>query len=591
MPEKRANIKECDKWDLSSLMKDKTEWEARYEAFKRDVIPSLASYKGKLGDEATLLEAFRFMEKAIVELEVINSYGFLNLETEGQNADFQLMAAKTGALISSFSAELAYFDPELLSLDEEYIKKVEAKAEFAPYKVYIEKLMHSKPHLLSEKEERLLSLSAEALSSMQSAFQNLNNVDFSFEPVFGRELTHGTYPSFMHDKDENVRRTAYENYYKTYDKHKNTIAALYQGSVNKDLFRARARNFGSALEAALYPDNVDKSVYLSLIDTVHKHLDALHRYYRLIARTLGKEKIHHSDVYMPLSAPIESHIEYDEAVALISEAIKPLGQEYRDTLIKGLTTERWVDRYENEGKRSGAFSAGCYTGKPYILTNYNADQMRSVSTLIHEGGHSMHSYYSARSNPPLSYDYTIFEAEVASTFNEELLSDHLIKNAASEKEKAYLLSEKLANIVATLFRQTMFAEFELIMHDNAEKGEAPTVASMRDEYGRLLRQYFGPNVEFSSCSDLEGMRIPHFYSAFYVYKYATGISAAMALSERVQNGGEKERNDYLAFLRSGGSRYPIDSLKLAGVDMSGPAPVEMAAGKFEKLLDQMERLI
>ncbi|HKM08328.1 MAG TPA: M3 family oligoendopeptidase, partial [Sphaerochaeta sp.] len=351
------------------------------------------------------------------------------------------------------------------------------------------------------------------------------------------------------------------------------------------------RGYESCRQKALFPDNVPMSVYDNLVDSVHEALPSLHRYYQLRARLMGLDKLAHYDVYVPLVAGVQKNTPYEEAVETISEALAPLGEEYVSILKKGLTTERWVDRYENKGKRSGAFSSGCYTGKPYILLNYKEDVLRDLFTVAHEGGHSMHSYYSAKNNPYFHYDYTIFEAEVASTFNEQLVAKHLFETAKDKKTKAFILSKGLDDIVATLFRQTMFAEFEDITHRLSEEGTPLTVDLLRSEYRKLLELYFGPSVELEEESDLEGLRIPHFYSSFYVYKYATGISAAIALSQKVLNGGEKEKSDYLTFLKSGGSTYPIDSLKKAGVDMERKEPVEMALKHFSSLLDEFESLV
>lgn len=587
---KRNEVKLDDKWDLSSLCKDYEEWATRFKAFETGLLTQSGTFKGKLGDKATLFQAFNYLEEANKELEVIHSYAFLNYETNGSDSTNQSMVSQSGNLVSKFYASIAYFDSELLEQSEGYLEDFIKDEKAKNYKVYVQKLLDVKPHMLSEKEERLLALSSQPLSVPHKAFQTLNNVDFKFEPVFGEELTHATYQTFLLSDKEEVRREAYKNYYKSYLSHENTLADLYQGSINKDIFIAQARNFNSSLETALDPDKVPLSVYKSLIEVVNESLPILHRYYALLAKKLKKDKIKHYDVYLPLCDNIEFNISYDEAITLIKNSITCLGEEYSNTLIKGLTSEHWVDRYENVGKSSGAFSAGCYTGKPYILTNYNPKLVRSVSTLIHEGGHSMHSYYSKNNNPILSYDYTIFEAEVASTFNEELLSTYMIANAKTKEEKAYLISSKLSNIVATLFRQTMFAEFEMIVHEKVEHGEMATLSMLRGEYRKLLTKYFGPQVELEEYSDLEGLRIPHFYSAFYVYKYATGVSAAIALSQKVLNGTEKDRDAYLAFLKSGGSKYPIEALKGAGVDMSNPEVVRQAVAYFSRLLDLAEAL-
>ena len=587
---KRSEVNVNDTWDLSSLCKDKSVWECKYAQFEKE-IEKAQTFKGTLSSRDNLLACFSYVAKTNIELEVIYSYANLSYECDGKNPVAQDMIQRSAALYARYGQAMSFFEPELLSQSEEYLDACASDSAFADYKVFINKLKRQKPHTLSEKEEHLLALASQPLGNYIDTFQTLNNVDFKFKDVFGKELTHATFATFLKSDDENVRKEAYKNMYATYQEHENTIASIYSGSVQKDIFYARARGFNTAIEARLFPDNVPLSVYTGLIEEVHNAFPLLHRYYGLYAKKMGKDKIKHYDVYLPLTKNIDYDLPYDEAVNIINEAVKPLGDEYREILIKGLTTERWVDRYENEGKRSGAFSAGCFTGKPYILTNYDPSLVRSVSTLIHEGGHSMHSYYSAKNNPILSYDYTIFEAEVASTFNEELLSHYMIEHAKSEDEKNYLISTKLSDIVATLFRQTMFAEYEYIVHTKAENGESITASSLREIYGKLLRDYFGPQVEFEDYSDLECMRIPHFYTPYYVYKYSTGICASISLSERVLNGGDKEREDYLSFLKSGGSHYPIDSLRLAGVDMASRDAIKVAIKRFEELLNEAEALL
>nr|MCR5725253.1 oligoendopeptidase F [Treponema sp.] len=388
-------------------------------------------------------------------------------------------------------------------------------------------------------------------------------------------------------------KEAYTKFYGAFEQHQNTIASLYAGSVNQDIFRARARGYKNSLEAALFGNKVPASVYHNLIDTVHKGFPALHRYYSLRKRVLALDSLRHYDVYVPLVSDVDTKTSYEEAVELCREALAPLGTEYTDVLTNGLLNG-WVDRYENKGKRSGAFSSGGYTGYPYILLNYKDTVIRDVFTMAHEGGHSMHSYYSARSNPFMSYNYTIFEAEVASTFNEELLARHLLKKATEAgdtKLRAYLLSMRANDILATLYRQTMFAEFELTAHELVESGKPLNAAVLRKIYRDLLVQYFGPEMVFEENSDMEGLRIPHFYNAFYVYKYATGISASLALAKRVTEGGKAELDDYFAFLKSGGSRYPIESLKIAGVDMESAEPVQSAVDTFAAIVAELENIL
>jgi oligoendopeptidase F len=394
----------------------------------------------------------------------------------------------------------------------------------------------------------------------------------------------------MENGDRELRKKAYEIFYHHFDAHKNTIGSLYAGQVKLDVINARIRGFPSARKAALFADDVDESVYDNLIDTIGKNLAPLHRYYGLRRRALKLNDLRHYDVYAPLVSTVKKITPWNEAVEIVSKALAPLGDDYVNTLRAGLLG-RWADRYENKGKRSGAFSAGSFTGDPYILMNYKDDSIRDVFTLAHEGGHSMHSWYSSRNNPFMQYNYTIFEAEVASTFNEELLFRWYRDGADSKELKLYMVNKRVDEILATLYRQTMFAEFEKRSHQLEEEGAPLTVDVLREEYRKLLEKYFGSEMVLEKESDLEGLRIPHFYRSFYVYKYSTGISASLALAERVLGGGEKERQDYFAFLKSGGSRFPIQSLKAAGVDMSSPEPVEAACRAFARLVDELETLL
>lgn len=576
-------------WDLSALSPSGEAWEKDMKKLSK-LFSKASHFKGHLGDSSdSLYEALSYYRDTSLEAERLGSWAYLMYETDGTDGENMRRLGMYQAEAAAFSEKFSYFTPELLAIDESKLNEWMKEKRFKEFRIWMKKALREKAHVLSEKEERLLSLYVPVSGSMQKAFMDLNNSDLDFGEINGEKLTHGTYPIFIRNQDESIREKAYRQYYKGYDDHKHTIADLYSSSVNEDIFQARARGFRSSLDAALFPDRIPSSVYRSLIASVHDAFPVLHEYYRVKAKVLGKEKLHHWDCYMPMVEGCASHHTYEEAVSLISEAVRPLGDEYRNTLVKGLTEDRWVDRYENKGKRSGAFSAGGYIGNPYILTNYEEDVLDSVFTLIHEGGHSMHTWYSVRNNPYMCYNYSIFEAETASTFNESLLADYLMKNSDND-EKAYIIGKRLDDIVATLFRQTMFAEFELIIHEKAERREPVTLDTLRNEYRKLLEAYFGPMMIFEDVSDLEGLRIPHFYTAFYCYKYATGISAAIALSERVLSGGEKERNEYLSFLSSGGSKYPIESLRKAGVDMSTPEPVNKAAGYFGKLLDEFKSI-
>ena len=586
----RKDQKTEDTWDLSLLSPDDRTWEKDLGKLRRK-ISKLDRLKGTLknGPDA-LYDALVSLKEASMEAERLGNYAFLKFSADASDAEVQKHYMMYDSLSNLFSEKTSWFSPELMSIPEEDIRKWMKEPRYKEFRVWLKKALRERKHVLSDKEERILSLYSQCSGNAQKAFSDLNNIELTFEDVRGEQLSHATFAKFIRNTDESIRQEAYTKYYKAFDDHKHVISDLYTASINEDIFTARARHFNSSLEDALFPDNISKSVYLSLIKAVHEAFPVLHEYYEVKTKVLGKEKLKHWDVYIPMAPVYKAEHSYDEAVALISEAVKPLGEEYRAKIISGLTTERWVDRYENKGKRSGAFSSGGYIGNPYILTNFEPTVLDSVFTLIHEGGHSMHSWYSTHNNPYMCYSYSIFEAEVASTFNENLLSHYLLENSTDDDEKAYLLGKNLDDIVATLFRQTMFAEFELVIHEKAEKGEPVTLDIMRQVYRSLLEEYFGPTLEFADVSDLECLRIPHFYTAFYCYKYATGLSASIALSKRVLNGGEKERNDYLSFLKSGGSRYPIQALRLAGVDMSTPAPVKAATEHFSSLLSEFRSL-
>ena len=592
----RDEVPAKDKWDLSSIFKSDDEWEEALKSLPA-ITQKVAAYKGKLGEsDKTLLEALKAYEQAQLKMETVYHYASLIHEA---NEDDSAATDKNGRALMAYTqmqSELSFIDPEIQAIDETKLRQWISQPEFADYKVFIEKNLHFKKYILSEKEERILSLQMQTAETPYTAFSVLTNVDinktFGTVNVDGEEkpLTETTWSVFLHSQDRKVREEAYKKFYAKFEEHQNSIAALYAGSVNQDIFSVRARGYDSSLHQALYGNKVPLSVYHNLIDCIHKNLDTLHEYYSLRKKVLGVKELRHWDVYVPLVKSVETKTSYEEAVEICRKALAPLGKEYTDRLCDGLLNG-WADRYENVGKRSGAFSSGCYIGNPYILLNYKDDVIRDVFTMAHEGGHSMHSWYSVHNNPFMSYDYTIFEAEVASTFNEELVFKFLLENAKSKEMKAYLLSMRADDILATLHRQTMFAEFELKAHEAVENGTPLTAELLRKIYRDLLELYFGPEMVFESNSDLEGLRIPHFYTAFYVYKYATGISAALALAKRVTEGGEKEREDYFRFLKSGGSRYPIESLRVAGVDMESTEPVQAACDTFKAIVDELKQIL
>lgn len=589
----RKDVPENDKWNLSSLFTDDKSWERELNEIPA-LIENVKNFKGKLSESSkNFLNALKEYEKLCLKMETVYHYASLLQSADANDSSANDKYGRAMIEYTKMSAEISFFDPEMQAIDEKLLNEWKNLPEFADYKIFIEKSLYLKKFILSEKEERILSLQGQTGQTAYEAFEALTNVDMN--KVFGSvkidkkdlQLTQSTLSVFLENQDRKVRKEAYKKFYAKFEENQHVIAALYAGSVNQDIFYARAKGYNSSLEAALYSNKVPVSVYKNLIECVHKNLDCLHEYYSIRKKVLGLDKLKHYDVYVPLVKSVQNKTSYDEAVEICRKALSPLGKEYTDRLCDGLKNG-WVDKYENVGKRSGAFSSGCYVGNPYILLNYKDDAIRDVFTMAHEGGHSMHSWYSVHNNPFMSYDYTIFEAEVASTFNEELVFEYMLKNASSKDMKLYLLSMRASDILATLFRQTMFAEFELKTHETVESGTPLTSELLRKMYRELLELYFGPDMEFEENSDLEGLRIPHFYSAFYVYKYATGISAALALSKKVLNGGDKEREDYFKFLKSGGSRYPIESLKVAGVDMEKIEPIQSACDEFRKIVEQLK---
>ena len=590
----RSEAALADTWDLSKLFAGDEAWNKGLAEYEQTA-ERIPSFQGTLGNSAESLAAYLDFSRDLGILgERLFYYADLRqTEDEGAGAA-RTMCGKIVMASAKAQAAAAWEGPEILAIPETNMEAFLAHPRIAEYQIYLRRTLRYRPYILSDREERIIALHAEGEGTPGDAFSVLTNVDFDFGTIDTAEgmrpLSQSTWSVFMENPDRDLRRRAYCAFYDRFESHKTTLASLYSGSVKQDVIKARIRGYASARTAALFPDNVSETVYDNLIAAVSGSLGSLHRYYSLRKRALKLPELRHYDVYAPLVPSVKKKTSWNEAVDLISQALAPLGDEYVSTLRGGLLG-RWADRYENRGKRSGAFSAGSFTGEPYILMNYKEDSIRDVFTLAHEGGHSMHSWYSARSNPFMHYNYTIFEAEVASTFNEELLFRHLAKHADSKEMRLYLVNKRADDLLATLYRQTMFAEYEHRTHGLEESGSPLTVEILRAEYRKLLEKYFGPEMTLEEASDLEGLRIPHFYRAFYVYKYATGISAALALAEGVLSGGEKEREDYFAFLKSGGSRFPIESLKVAGVDMSSPEPVRAACDAFGRLVDELETLL
>jgi len=586
----RSEQKPQDCWDLEKMYAEAQIWENELKDLQA-YIPEIEAFKGRLAESpevfADCLDRIFSSER---KDEKLGNWVFLKMSEDGGDSERQARYGRYMAAAVKLQTASSWFQPELMSLDSSYIETCRSLPRFKDYGIFLEKILRYKDHTLSANEERILSIQEEANQTSQRAFSALCDVDMNFgnlETEEGsKELTHSSFAAFLQQSDRPLREKAYRQYYGVYDDHKNTLATLYLGSVQKDVVRARVRNYPSSLEAALFHDKVAPEVYTTLISTVREFFPALHKYYNLRKQVLKLDTLELWDVRAGLFPEIKTRYGYEEAVDLVIAALSPLGSEYTGTIKDGLLGS-WVDRYENKGKRSGAFSSGGYDTDPYILMNYKETVLGDVFTLAHEGGHSMHSWYSVRNNPFPHYHYTIFEAEVASTFNEELLFHHLLKTSKDSRLRLFLLNKHLEDIIATIFRQTMFAEFEMRAHSRVEQGESLSLEDLRQNYRSLLEDWFGPEVRIDPLADLEGLRIPHFYRAFYVYKYATGLSAAMALSKRVLEGGQKELDDYLGFLKRGGSSYPIENLKLAGVDMAKPEAVRSALSQFSTLVDEL----
>lgn len=591
----RAEIPESDKWDLTHLFADASKWQEDF-AYVQTTYPRVKEWQGRVGASAkNLAECLEFEKTVDLKLERLYHFASLQLAEDSANPEYLARIGKVQNLLTHIGEAAAFIVPEIQAIADDKFAQFIADPVLVEWRTKLHKIRRMKPHVLSEKEERLLALGSVALSGYDDAFSQLTNVDMKFGALTdgtGRErpLTQNSFGSFLINRDPELRRHAFHQFYSEFEDHQFTLATALAYSVKADVFRARARNYPSALEAALFPDDVPIAVYDGLMNTVRAHLAPLFRYFELRRRALGLRELHHYDTYVPLVPEIETHIGFDEAAETILVALAPLGPEYVDVLAEGLRG-RWCDRYETKAKRSGAFSSGSYGAPPYILMNYKEDVFADVYTLAHEAGHSMHTWLAQKSQSFQDYDYPIFLAEVASTFNEELLTHHLLQKTSDPKMRAYIINRQIDDIRGTVFRQTMFAEFEKIIHAIEESDEALTLDVFKSEYHKLLHTYFGKNFTLDPQLDLECLRIPHFYSGFYVYKYATGISAAVALAQRVLSGERGSVEAYLNFLRSGGSKFPLETLKAAGVDVSTPEPVESTLQLFERRLGELEELL
>jgi len=592
----RERVKTDDTWDLASLFASDAEWEAAFEKWKK-LIPKYEKFRGTLADSAKQLAACLKFDEEFDRLgERLGTYAFLKTAEDQANSNYQRMKGRQQHAGSEAAQAASYIRPEILGIPAKKMKEFMPAKELASYRLLLERIQRYKPHTLSDAEEKLLAMQSEMSDASNRIFRQLNDADLKFGMVTDEhgaqiELSHSSFSALLHSPSREVRKTAFHQYYDVFAAHENTLAATLSGSVQRDAYYAKARGYESARAAALFPDNVPAAVYDNLVAEVRRRLPALYRYFDLRRRKMKLRQIHHYDTYVPILSDLDQKRIWKQAVDAVMQSLEPLGAEYCSVLEQGLAAARWCDRYPNRGKQSGAFSSGSYDGAPYILMNYQPTVLDHVFTLAHEAGHSMHSYYSAKTQPFVYYDYVIFVAEVASTFNEQLLSRRLMDEAKTDEERAYLVNRDIDAIRGTIIRQTMFAEFEKLIHESAEAGEPLTVESFKTIYSELLQAYFGPDFAIDDELRLECFRIPHFYRAFYVYKYATGLSAAIALSERVLSGGQRELNDYLSFLKGGCSKDPLDLLKDAGVDMTTPAPVAAALDRFESLVSELDELL
>lgn len=596
MPVARSEIPVEKKWNVEALYQNPEMWRDELQALAKldsgAKWPELMQYRGRLHDPLSVKSLFESQLALMRQLEKLHMYAFLRHDEDVGDDTFKTDLGLISSLIHEFSIDCSWIEPEFLSLSEEQFSKLLSDASLSPYRFHLEKIGRMRPHTLPPEQEELLALSGKALDSSAKTFGALNNADLSFEPALNAKgeklpLSHGAYLAYLKSPDRELRKSAFQNLHKSFEAHANTLCELIQGQVESHLFVAKARKFKNCLQSALFPHQIDESVYENLIQTVRKKTPLMHRYISLRKKLQNLDTIHVYDLYVPLVEDSESHMDYEEAKQAVIASVAPLGNEYQSILAKGLEEERWVDAYETARKRSGAYSAGCYDSMPYILMNYHGT-FNDALTLAHEAGHSMHSFLSRKNQPYIYSQYSLFVAEVASTFNEQLLLDHLKKKATSKKDLAFLINYQIEGIRGTIFRQTQFAEFELQLHRWAEEGVPLTPALLKEFYLRLNQEYYGPDLAIDPELAIEWARIPHFYYNFYVYQYATGLSAALALFEEASK-SKQAKEKYLQFLSSGGSKYPIDLLKEAGVDMAKPDAIEAALAKFEKLLDELEQ--
>ncbi|MBP2652320.1 MAG: oligoendopeptidase [Firmicutes bacterium] len=591
----RNQIPADAQWHLSDIYADDAAWQSDFDKL-RGLLPEASKYKGQLTNSAdTLLSCLKLRD----EIGIISGklYGYARMHSDENTGDgkYQALTGKVEGLLAEASAATSFIEPEILTIADNKLADFRSTTpDLKLYGFYFDNLARQKKHVLSPAEEEILSRASEATSTPETAFNMLAHADLRFPEIIDEtghktQLSEGRYRSFIISPNRDVRQRAFKALLNTYNNYRNTFAATLNGNAKKDIFYAKTRKYGSVLESALEANNVPVEVYDNLIATIHDNLAPLHRYVALKKKALKLNEIHMYDLYTPLVQDVNLKYKYEDGLKLVNTALAPMGSEYLSNFDKGLKAG-WVDVYENKGKQTGAYSWGVYGVHPFVLLNYH-EKYDDVSTVAHEMGHAMHSYYSHANQPYITSDYCIFTAEVASTTNEVLLMDYMLKNTADKRQKLYLINEQLETIRATVYRQTLFAEFEKIIYAKAEQGETLTADLLDSIWHELNVKYYGTDIVVDKEIDVEWARIPHFYNSFYVYQYVTGYSAATALADQIINEGATAQERYIGFLKSGGSDYPINILKRAGVDMSTPQPIETTLHKFSTLLDELEKII
>ncbi len=592
---KREELPENLTWDLTKIFSSDQEFDEKYLELSEKLKKS-EKYKGTLDQGASqFLDAIEFVLSVYRQTEIIYVYAHLKNDQDTGNTEYQALYARASSLFSKVSEAVSWFEPEILQLSDERIWqyfKEEPKLEV--YRHYIQQIVDNRAHVLSADQESLLAGAGEIFEASSDTFAVLNNADLVFPTIEGEngekvQLSHGVYGQLLESTDRSVREAAFKGLYSVYEQFRNTFASTLSTHIKGHNFKAKVRNYSSAREASLSNNHIPESVYDTLVDVVNKHLPLLHRYMELRKRLLEVEKLHMYDLYTPVLGEAPITFTYEEAKEKALEALKPMGEEYM-TIVEKAFSERWIDVVENKGKRSGAYSSGSYDTNPYILLNWH-DTLDQLFTLVHEMGHSVHSYFT-RSNQPYVYgDYSIFLAEIASTTNENILTEYLLETEKDPRVRAYVLNHYLDGFKGTVFRQTQFAEFEHFMHTEDEKGVPLTSEYLSDSYGKLNAKYYGPAVEEDPEIKFEWSRIPHFYYNYYVFQYSTGFSAASALAKRILSQEPDALENYLAYLKAGNSDYPVEVMKKAGVDMTQAAYIEDAMSMFEQRLNELEELI